>query len=155
MAIAVGAPAPDFTLKGPDGEPVSLSSFRGSKSVVLVFFPLAFSGLCTRQLTDIGAHAQRYVGAGAQVLGVSVDSHHVQRVFSESLGLTDAILLADFHPKGAVARAYDVYREDVGFAGRTTFVIDKGGVVRHVEAATSPDVPDEDACFTALAALEN
>jgi peroxiredoxin (alkyl hydroperoxide reductase subunit C) len=153
VAVEVGSEAPDFTLRDESGEPVTLSSFRGERNVVLVFFPLAFSGVCTKQLTAIGGHAARYAGADAQVLGVSVDSHHVQRAFRGSLELTDAKLLADFEPKGEVAMRYGVYLDDRGFSNRATFVIDRDGVVRAAEVMErTRDVPDEESLFAALAA---
>src|SRR4051794_20152854 len=104
MPIEVGQEATDFTLKDGEGEKVALSSFRGDKNVVLVFYPQAFSSVCTRQLTAIGEHEQRYAGEDAQVIGVSVDSRYVQRRFADELGLRDTIMLADFEPKGAVAK---------------------------------------------------
>ncbi len=150
MAIEVGQEAPDFTLKGPDGEPVTLSSFRGEKNVVLVFFPLAFSGVCTTQLTNIGSNNSQYADADAKVLGVSVDHFYAQRAFGDSLGLTDATLLADFEPKGEVAKAYGMYLDGAGHSGRGTFIIDKTGVVRHTDITPPLEIPDEDAYFAAL-----
>jgi peroxiredoxin len=153
MGVEVGEPAPDFTLKDQDGNDVTLSQFRGRQNVVLVFFPLAFSTVCTRQLTAVGGHENRYAGADAQVLGISVDSRHAQKAFAESLGLTDVRLLADFEPKGAVARRYGVYLEERGYSNRASFVIDRSGVVRHADVMQSPgDIPDEEASFAALAA---
>jgi mycoredoxin-dependent peroxiredoxin len=152
VTIEIGQEAPDFTLKDPAGEDVTLSSFRGSRNVVLVFYPLAFSSVCTRQLTEIGEHEARYAEGGAQVIGVSVDSRYSQGRFAQELGLTDTILLADFEPKGAVSRSYGVYRDDLGFSGRASFVIDKTGVVRGVSLAENPGImPDEEEYFRALA----
>ena len=152
MAIEIGQEAPDFTLKDPAGEDVTLSSFRGSKNVVLVFYPGAFSGVCTTQLTEIGRHEDRYAAGDAQVIGVSVDSRHSQGRFAEDLGLTDAVLLADFNPKGAVSRDYGVYLEEFGFSARATFVIDKAGVVRGISLTDNPgQIPDEQEYFQALA----
>jgi peroxiredoxin (alkyl hydroperoxide reductase subunit C) len=87
MPIEVGQEAPDFSLKNPANEEVALSSFRGRKNAVLVFSPLAFSSVCTRQLTQIGEHEARYAGEDAQVVGVSVDSRYVQGRFARELGL--------------------------------------------------------------------
>jgi peroxiredoxin (alkyl hydroperoxide reductase subunit C) len=151
VAVEVGQEAPDFTLKGPGGEPVTLSFFRGRKNVVLMFYPLAFSGVCTRQLTAVAGNETRYAGEDAQVLGVSVDSHHAQSAFASSLGLRDAILLGDFAPKGDVARAYGVYNDAAECSHRATFVIDKGGIVRRAEVAPPGELPDEDAAIAALA----
>lgn len=153
MAIEVGQEAPDFTLRDPDGESVTLSSFRGVRNVVLVFYPAAFSEVCTRQLTDIGAHGDRYADVGAQVIGISVDSRYSQGRFARDLGLTDAILLSDFLPRGEVARRYGCFAESYGTSGRATFVIDRDGVVRSAHVTETPlDVPDEEQFFRALAA---
>lgn len=152
MPVEKGQEAPDFTLKNPDNEDVTLSSFRGRKNVVLVFYPLAFSGVCTKQLTQINQHNDRYAEGDAQVLGVSVDSRYAQGAFAKELGLTDAVLLADFEPKGAVSRAYGVYNEDRGSSGRATFVIDKHGVVQGVSLPDGPGaMPDEEEYFRTLA----
>jgi peroxiredoxin (alkyl hydroperoxide reductase subunit C) len=153
MAVEIGSEAPDFTLKDERGEPVTLSSFRGVRNVVLVFYPLAFSGVCTTQLRAVGGNATRYADADAHVLGVSVDSHHALKAFGESLALTDTTLLADFEPKGEVARRYGVYLDNRGFSNRATFVIDRDGIVRAAEVMQSTrDIPDEEALFAALAA---
>jgi peroxiredoxin len=153
MPVEVGQEAPDFTLKSHHGEEVALSSFRGSRNVVLVFYPLAFSGVCTRQLTQIGEHESRYAEGDAQVIGISVDSRHALRRFAEDLGLTDTILLADFEPKGEVSRRYGVYQEDRGSSARATFVIDKQGIVRGVSLTEHPgQMPDEEDSFRSLAA---
>jgi mycoredoxin-dependent peroxiredoxin len=152
MPIEVGQEAPDFTLRNPANEDVALSSFRGRKNVVLVFYPLAFSSVCTRQLTQIGEHEARYAGEDAQVVGVSVGSSSVQGRFARELGLRDTILLADFEPKGAVSRAYGVYLDERGYSGRATFVIDRSGVVRSASVSDAPsEIPDEDDSFRALA----
>jgi mycoredoxin-dependent peroxiredoxin len=152
MPLEVGQEAPDFTLKDPANEDVTLSSFRGKKNVVLVFFPLAFSGVCTKQLTQINQHGDRYAEGDAQVLGVSVDSRYAQGAFAKELGLTDTILLADFEPKGEVSRAYGMYNADRGFSARGTFVIDKHGVVQGVSLPDGPgEMPDEEEYFRTLA----
>jgi peroxiredoxin len=152
MPVEKGQEAPDFTLKNPANEDVTLSSFRGRKNVVLVFYPLAFSGVCTRQLTQINQHGDRYSESDAQVLGVSVDSRYAQGAFARELGLTDAVLLADFEPKGAVSRAYGIYRDDRGYSGRATFVIDKQGIVQGVSLPDAPgEMPDEEEYFQTLA----
>ena len=150
MPVGVGQEAPDFTLKNQAGEQVTLSSFRGVKNVVLVFYPLAFSGVCTKQFTDISAHEGRYAGEQAQVLGISVDSFHGQAAFAKSLGLATTMMLADFEPKGAIAREYGVYLDERGHSTRATFVIDKQGIVRHAEVVPTREIPDEDAVMASL-----
>jgi len=152
--IEVGQEAPDFTLRDTENDEVTLSSFRGRRNVVLVFYPLAFSPTCTRQLTAMGAREAEYAGAGAQIVGVSVDSRWAQRAFAVSLGLRDTILLADFEPKGAVARAYDVYLDERGFSARASFVIDGSGIVRSAVTVPSSETPDEDEYFATLATCQ-
>lgn len=152
MPVEVGQEAPDFTLKSPDNEDVTLSSFRGRKNVVLVFYPLAFSGFSTKQLTEVQDSSSRYEESDAQVLGVSVDSRYVQGKFAQQLGLTGPLLLADFEPKGATSRSYGVYLDGSGYSSRATFVIDKAGIVRGVSLTAAPsEIPDEEDYFAALA----
>jgi mycoredoxin-dependent peroxiredoxin len=129
MAIGVGEQAPDFELKDHHGTPVRLSGFRGEKNVVLVFYPLAFSGVCTGELCALRDDFPEVTREDVELLAVSVDSTHVIRTWSEqqNFGFT---LLADFWPHGAVAKLYGVFDENLGFAKRGTFIIDKAGVVR-------------------------
>ncbi len=150
MAVEVGSVAPDFTLKDENGRDVTLSSLRG-RNVVLMFYPLAFSGVCTRELHDISGAADRYEAAGAEVLAVSVDSHYTLAAFKRDEDLT-AHLLADFHPKGAVAQLYGTYMDVAGISGRATFVIDRDG--RVVSKVTSEVMKprDQEEYLQALAA---
>ena len=150
MAVEVGSEAPDFTLKDEDGKDVTLSDLRG-RNVVLMFYPLAFSGVCTKELHDISSAADRYQAANAEVLAVSVDSHYTLAAFKRDEDLS-AHMLADFHPKGAVAQQYDTYMDGVGFAGRATYVIDKDGKVVHKVTSDVPQPRDQEEYLTALAA---
>lgn len=151
MAVEVGQEAPDFGLRNTAGEIVNLSDFRG-RNVVLVFYPSAFSGVCSKQFTSIGSNEARYARTNAQVIGISVDGFNSQRVFAEQMGLEDTILLSDAHPKGAVAALYGTYWEKAGISTRATFVVDKNGVVRSASVLDSPgDMPDEEEYFSALA----
>ncbi|MFN2451296.1 MAG: redoxin domain-containing protein [Candidatus Dormibacteria bacterium] len=150
MAIEVGAPAPEFTLKDETGTPVSLSDFRGRR-VVLVFYPMAFSPTCTRELRDLTATAARYQAENAEVVGVSVDSHWTLAAYKRAEGLS-ARLLADFHPKGEVARLYDAYFEPAGFANRSTVVIDGAGTVAHIVSNGPGEARNADEYLRALAA---
>jgi len=127
---AVGQAAPDFELDNQFGEPVRLSEFRG-RTVVLVFFPFAFSGICTGELCELRDNLALFEDADAVVLGVSVDSKFAQRAYAEKEGYTFD-LLADFWPHGAVAEQYGVFDPDSGMARRGTFIIDAGGAVRYV-----------------------
>jgi peroxiredoxin len=137
--IAVGAEAPDFTLQTGDGEEVTLSSLRGQK-VVLAFYPLDWSGTCTKQMAGFAEGFPEFESQGAKVFGISVDSSYSHHAWSEALGARFP-LLADFNPKGAVAQQYGVYNEERGYARRVTFVIDEQGVVRDVIASPSGEFP--------------
>jgi peroxiredoxin len=150
MAAEVGSPAPDFTLTSGSHEAVSLSDFRG-KTVVLNFFPLAFSGVCTMQFTDIGSGAAPYANADVVHLGMSVDHAHTLRAFGESVGAANVTFLSDFQPRGAVAEEYGVFRPDLGYTTRATFVIDAKGVLRHADITPTPsEMPDGDATLAAI-----
>jgi peroxiredoxin len=127
---AVGEPAPDFELLNQFGEPIRLSDLRG-RSVVLVFYPFAFSGICTGELCELRDNLGLFEDADAVVLGVSVDSKFAQRAYAEKEGYAFD-LLADFWPHGAVASRYGVFDAESGMAKRGTFIIDAGGVVRYV-----------------------
>jgi len=134
--VAVGDTAPDFTLKNAQGDDVTLSSFRG-QPVVLVFYPFTFTGVCEGELCEIRDDPSAYERAGAQVLAISCDTRHAQRIWSEQQGYTFP-LLSDFWPHGEVARAYGVFNETLGCANRGSFVIDKDGTI--TATFSSPDL---------------
>ncbi|MCP2335737.1 peroxiredoxin [Actinomadura rupiterrae] len=153
MAVEAGGVAPDFELKDQHGTPVKLSDFRGEKNVVLVFFPLAFSGVCTGELCAIRDELPTLTGDDeTQVVAVSVDSTFAQRAWAEQEGYTFP-LLSDFWPHGGVARSYGVFDEDRGIATRGTFIIDKEGVVRWTVVNAIPDARDLDDYRKALSNL--
>ncbi|MER8066814.1 peroxiredoxin [Streptomyces sp. NPDC094034] len=159
MAIEVGAPAPDFELKDNHGRTVRLSDFRrseggaeGGKNVVLLFYPFAFTGVCTGELCALRDELPSFVNEDTQLLAVSNDSIHTLRVFGEQEGL-EYPLLSDFWPHGAVSRAYGVLDEEKGCAVRGTFIIDKDGIVRWTVVNGLPDARDLDEYVKALAAL--
>ena len=129
MAVEVGDEAPDFELKDQHGTPVKLSGFRGQKNVVLVFYPLAFSGVCTGELCAMRDEFPEVSRDDVELLTVSVDSGFTHRAWADAEHFEFG-LLSDFWPHGAVARAYGVFDEDKGRAVRGTFIIDKDGVVR-------------------------
>lgn len=126
MSFAIGTPAPNFSLKNQFGETVSLSDFAGKKPVVLVFFPLAFSGICTGELCELRDNFAMFKDSNIELLGISVDSHYTLRAFAEQEKY-DFSLLSDFWPHGGIAKEYDVFVEEAGIANRATFVIDKEG----------------------------
>jgi peroxiredoxin len=127
---AVGEQAPDFELANQFGEPVRLSSLRG-RNVVVVFFPFAFSGICTSELCEIRDNLASFEYSNATVLAVSVDSKFALRAYAEKEGY-EFDLLADFWPHGSVASRYGVFDEASGMALRGTFIIDAAGTIRYV-----------------------
>jgi peroxiredoxin len=129
MSVEVGEQAPDFELKDQHGSPVRLSSFRGTKNVVLVFYPLAFSGVCTGELCALRDDFPEVNREDVELLTVSVDSTFVLRTWADRDNF-DFSLLSDFWPHGEVAKLYGVFDEDKGVATRGTFIIDKAGVIR-------------------------
>lgn len=124
----LGEPAPGFELPNQHGEPVSLAGCRGT-AVVLVFFPFAFSRVCTGELDDLQQQVSEFEDQGIRLLGVSVDSKYTLRSFAEEQGYAFD-LLADFWPHGAVAEQYGVLDHDRGYARRATFFIDQAGLIR-------------------------
>ena len=129
MSLTVGQVAPDFTLKNQFGEDVTLSSFRGKKNVVIVFYPFAFSGICTGELCALRDDLAAYQNENTELLAISCDAMYSQKSFAEQEGYKFS-LLADFWPHGQTSKAYGVFNEDRGLAIRGTFVVDKEGVLR-------------------------
>jgi peroxiredoxin len=152
MSVEVGGSAPDFELKDQHGTPVKLSDFRGKKDVVLVFYPLAFSGICTGELCTIRDELPTLGGDDVQVIAVSVDSVFAHRAWGEQENY-EFPLLSDFWPHGAVAESYGVFDADKGLATRGTFIIDKQGVVRWKVENAIPDARDISEYRKALAEL--
>ena len=151
--ISAGEPAPDFTLRDQSGEKVSLSGFRGRK-VLLVFYPLDFSPVCSDQLSVYQEVKPEIEARGVTMVGISVDHGFAHRAFQESLGI-DTQLLADFEPKGEVARAYGAYLEKFGHANRSLVLIDEEGVVEWVHESPTPlEIPGANLIFDALEASQ-
>jgi mycoredoxin-dependent peroxiredoxin len=150
--IEVGQPAPDFTLANQHGESVTLSGYRGSKNVVLVFYPWAFTGVCTGELCELRDRIDSFDNDDTVTLAVSCDSRFSLRVFAEQEKYTFQ-LLADFWPHGEVAKAYGVFVEKVGAARRGTFIIDRAGVVRWTVLHEIADARDTDEYEQVLAGL--
>ena len=159
MGITVGDQAPDFTLKsksGDDMNDISLSDYRDNKNVVILFFPLAYTGVCTDEMCSVSAGLADYDALNAQVLGISVDSPFAQEAWAEKEGITIP-LLSDFNKE--VSAAYGSQFEDlIGFKGvakRSAFVVDKSGVVRFASVSDDPtELPDFDAIKACLQALD-
>ncbi|MCC5952552.1 MAG: peroxiredoxin [Acidimicrobiia bacterium] len=137
MAIEIGQEAPDFELKDQSGSEVSLSAYRGTSSVAIVFYPFTFTGVCEGELCRLRDDYSEFENAGVQVLAVSCDSPFAQKKWAEEQGFTFPVL-SDFWPHGEVAKAYGVFNEALGCANRGTFVINTEGVI--VDSFESPDL---------------
>ena len=147
--IEAGTKAPDFALRDQDGNEVKLSDFAGRK-LLLVFYPLDFSPVCTDQLSLYQEVLGEIEAKGATLVGVSVDSAFCHKAFQGHLNLTMP-LLADFHPKGEMSSAYGAYREDRGATNRSLVLIDEDGVVEWSFASPSTaEIPGANLIFDAL-----
>lgn len=147
--IAVGAMAPDFTLRDQFGQDTSLSSYRGTKAVALVFYPYAFSGVCTGEMGVIRSRLDEFLTFDTEVLAISCDPVYALRAFSDTDGLNFA-LLSDFWPHGEVTRAYGVLDERAGCPERSSYVIDKEGRVTWAVHHPKHAARDLDDLLTAL-----
>lgn len=158
MAIKIGSKAPDFTLKSKQASglvDVKLSENFGKKNTVLLFFPAAFTSVCTKEMCELSSGLNAYAGAGADVIGISVDTPFAQEAWAqrEKIGVT---LASDLNKE--VIKKYDVVFPMLAGVGdtaaRAAFVIDKSGVVRYSEQTPTPkDLPNFDAVKAALAQL--
>lgn len=152
QGVRVGDIAPDFSLPNQFGEPVSLSGLRGT-SVVVVFYPFAFSGICTGELCELRDNVASFASSGVRLLAVSVDSKYTLRAYASAEGY-EFDLLADFWPHGEVARRYGVFDAERGMAGRSTFVIDSSGMVRDAFSTPSGRARPLERYRQALAVLQ-
>jgi peroxiredoxin len=152
MAPEVGTPAPDFTVRDQNNQQVTLSSFRGERNVLLVFYPFAFSGICTGELCAVRDDLAEFQNDDVQILPISVDHPFALKAWSAAERF-DFPLLSDFWPHGAVAKAYGVFNEAHGMAVRGTFLVDKDGVVRFAEVNGPGEARDQSGWRKAVAAL--
>jgi peroxiredoxin len=142
--LRLGGPAPDFTLRDQFGQDVTLSSYRGSKAVALLFYPFAFSGVCTGEMAGIRDRLAEFMTFDSEVVGISCDPLYALRAFADADGLNFP-LVSDFWPHGEVTRAYDVFDEVKGCPRRSSYVIDKDGNLRwavHNAIADSRDLDE-------------
>jgi mycoredoxin-dependent peroxiredoxin len=151
MTLEAGTVAPDFTLKDQDGNDVSLSAFRGRESVVLVFYPFTFTGVCQGELCSLRDNLSDFQTAQAQLLAISCDSRFSQQQWAAQQGFNFPVL-SDFWPHGEVSRAYGVFNEQLGAANRATFVIDKQGTIVDVFESPNLGTPREKAAYEAALA---
>jgi len=153
MALPLGMTAPDFTLPDANKTPVSLSSFRGQQAVLLVFYPFAFSRLCTAELCEIRDDLGTFQNEDVQVLAISTDTAQSLKAWSKAQGFTFP-LLSDFWPHGEVAKAYDVFFDKAGMAMRGTYLVGVDGVIRFAEANGPGELRDQAAWKRAVEALQ-
>ena len=143
MTLEIDKPAPDFTLKDQHGQDVSPSDFRGRKNMVIVFYPFAFSRVCTGELCELRDNIADFSDAQTALVAVSCDHMFSLRAFAEH----DAIsfpLLSDYWPHGAVSTAYGIFNDKVGCSGRATFIVDRDGVLRWQVENEIPNARDID-----------
>ena len=150
MSLQVGDQAPDFTLNDQNNQVRTLAEFRGDRNVLMVFYPLAFSGICTGELDQLRDDLAEFTDV--QVLAVSVDSVYTLKAWSNQQGY-DFPLLADFWPHGKVAQDYGVFNDEAGIANRGTFLVDTDGVIRFAEMNGPGEPRDQTVWKQALAAL--
>jgi len=141
MVIAVGQTAPDFSLKDQYDKDVKLSDFAGRKNVVLVFYPLDWSPVCSNEHSCLVNDMKKFEALDAAVLGISVDSAWSHKAYAEKMGIKYS-LLADFNPRGAMADKYGVYLAEKGITGRAIVIVGKDGKVAWVKNYDIPVVPD-------------
>ncbi len=159
MPLSVGTKAPDFTLKAKNADglrDVKLSDSVGSKNTVLLFFPAAFTGVCTAEMCDVTAGLNGYQDLNAEVIGISIDSPFAQEAWAQKEKITFT-LASDLNKE--VTKAYDVVLSDLAGIGsaakRAAFVIDRQGIIQYAEATPTPkDLPNFDAIKAKLAELK-
>jgi mycoredoxin-dependent peroxiredoxin len=147
-----GTRAPDFTLVDQFGQPVTLSAFGGTKRVLLVFFPLAFTPVCRGELDVVQQRLDGYQNASTQVLAISVGPPPTHRIWASESGFEFPIL-SDFWPHGSVAQSYGVFNPANGHPNRGTFVVDRAGVIRFAEMKQPGEMRDAAVWDAALAAV--
>ncbi|WP_214405166.1 peroxiredoxin [Pseudonocardia lacus] len=152
MPPEVGTEAPDFTLKDQNGVEVTLSSFRGRRSALVVFYPFAFSRICTGEFSAVRDDLGSFQNDDVQLLAVSCDHPFALKAWSEAQGY-EFPLLSDFWPHGKVAADYGVLNSGAGFAQRGTFLVDREGIVRFAEVNAVGEARDQNGWRRAVAAL--
>jgi peroxiredoxin len=153
MGISPGQAAPEFVLKDQNQQEIKLADFRGRRNVVLLFYPLDWSPVCTSEHACMANDLAQFEKLDAAVLGLSVDSVWSHKAFAEKLGIKYS-LLADFHPRGAVAEKYGMYLPEKGITGRAITIIDKKGNVAWHKQYDIPQAPDIQEVAAALAKVE-
>jgi peroxiredoxin len=150
--LRVGTAAPDFTLRDQNQQRVTLSSYRGNKNVLLVFFPLAFTGICQGELDLLRDHLPEFENDDSVVLAISVGPPPTHKIWAVESGFTFPVL-SDFWPHGEVSQAYGVFNDQAGYPNRGTFVVDRSGVIQFAEMNEPGEARDQRLWTDALAAL--
>jgi peroxiredoxin len=153
MSLSVGDTAPEFSLPDQDKQVVSLTDLQGTP-VLLVFYPFAFSGLCTGELCQLRDELADYTGAGVKVFAISTDPTFTLKAFREKEGF-DFPLLSDFWPHGVVAQAYGAFNDKAGMAVRATFLVDADGTIAFAEVNGPGDVREQSGWKAAVAELDD
>ncbi len=151
-ALQIGERAPDFTLRDQFGQDVTLSGYRGEKAVALFFYPFAFSGVCTGEMSGIRDRLDEFLTFDTEVLALSCDPTYALRIFADQDGLNFP-LLSDFWPHGEVARAFGVFDDEKGCAHRSSYIVDKAGLIRWSVHNDMPESRDLDEHLKQLQAL--
>jgi peroxiredoxin (alkyl hydroperoxide reductase subunit C) len=151
--LTVGSTAPDFALRDQNQQLVTLSDYRGAKNVLLVFFPLAFTGICQGELDQLRDRLPDFENEESLALAVSVGPPPTHKVWAAGSGFLFPVL-SDFWPHGAVSQAYGVFNDDAGFSNRGTFVVDRSGVIRFAEMKEPGEARDQQLWIDALTALK-
>jgi peroxiredoxin len=154
MALKAGDDAPDFELRSHRGGTVRLSSFRGRQNVVLAFHPLAFTPVCARQMSGYESERASFDARETVVLGISIDAQPAKAAWAQTLGSISFDLLSDFHPHGAVAQHYGVFRPTEGFSERAIFLVNKAGRIAWSKVYAIPEQPDNAELLRAIQQLE-
>ena len=141
--LQIGGPAPDFTLRDQFGADITLSDFHGKKAVAIFFFPFAFSGVCTGEMSGLRDRLDEFVTFDTEVLAISCDPVYAMRQFADTDRLNFPVL-SDFWPHGEVAKAYDVFNDRTGAPLRSSYIVDKEGVVRWAVHNANADGRDLD-----------
>ncbi|HSK21635.1 MAG TPA: peroxiredoxin [Egicoccus sp.] len=149
MPVQIGQQAPDFELRDQTGQPVRLSDYRGKKAVVVVFYPMSFTGVCEAEMCGIRDSVEFFRNDEVETLAISVDSPPTHQRWAHEQGF-DFPLLSDFWPHGEVAQTYGVFDDRLGIARRGTFIIDRDGTVVYTDDNAVPDARDQEAWKAAL-----
>ncbi|GBG37284.1 peroxiredoxin [Mycobacterium montefiorense] len=150
--LPVGTTAPDFTLRDQNQQRITLSGYRGDKDVLLVFFPLAFTGICQGELDLLRDHLPQFENKDSVALAISVGPPPTHKIWAIESGFTFPVL-SDFWPHGEVAQAYGVFNDQAGYSNRGTFVVDRSGIIQFAEMKEPGEARDQRLWTDALAAL--